>query len=257
MKLARLLVLVFAVYFALGLKSSLAAPDEYDDSQSHPLRIAAYLLHPAGFLLEWTIFRPFHFLVSGAEPLEAFFGHTPHPPVIAEPQPIRDYGVPKRASTKDTRIEESQPAKPTLAQEPPAEKVRIVEVPVEKIVVKEVSKTVEVERLVLPDVDFRFDSAELTDVGKGKVYLAAQKLREKSALALIIEGHTDRMGSDEYNYNLGRRRARTVINELTALGIDPARMSALSQGKNKPLLDQETAWARAVNRRVEFQVKAQ
>jgi outer membrane protein OmpA-like peptidoglycan-associated protein len=34
-------------------------------------------------------------------------------------------------------------------------------------------------------------------------------------------------------------------------------MSALSQGKNKPLLDQETAWARAVNRRVEFQVKAQ
>jgi outer membrane protein OmpA-like peptidoglycan-associated protein len=183
--------------------------------------------------------------VSGAEPLEAFFGHTPHPPVIAEPQPIRDYGVPRRASTKDTRIEESQPAKPTLAQEPPAEKVRIVEVPVEKIVVKEVSKTVEVERLVLPDVDFRFDSAELTDVGKGKVYLAAQKLREKSALALIIEGHTDRMGSDEYNYNLGRRR------------IDPARMSALSQGKNKPLLDQETAWARAVNRRVEFQVKAQ
>jgi outer membrane protein OmpA-like peptidoglycan-associated protein len=257
MKFARLLVLVFAVYFTLGLKSGLAAPDEYDDSQSHPLRIAAYLLHPAGFLLEWMIFRPFHFLVSGAEPLEAFFGHTPHPPVIAEPQPIHNYGVPKKVPMKDTRTGEPQSATAAPAQQPLAEKVRVVEVPVEKTVIKEVPKIVETERLVLPDVDFRFGSAELTDVGKGKVYLAAQKLKEESALAFIIEGHTDRIGSDEYNYNLGRRRAQTVINELTSLGIDPTRMSAVSQGKNKPLLDQETGWARAVNRRVEFQVKAQ
>lgn len=54
-----------------------AVPDEYDDSQSHPLRVAAYLVHPIGYALEWAIFRPFHWLVSrnGADEV---FGHQPH-----------------------------------------------------------------------------------------------------------------------------------------------------------------------------------
>jgi len=54
-----------------------AVPDEYDDTQSHPLRIAAYLVHPIGYGLEWAIFRPFHWLVS-REGTEEVFGHTPH-----------------------------------------------------------------------------------------------------------------------------------------------------------------------------------
>jgi outer membrane protein OmpA-like peptidoglycan-associated protein len=45
------------------------------------------------------------------------------------------------------------------------------------------------------------------------------------------------------------------MKELASLGVDPARMSAASQGESKPLASQETNWARAVNRRVEFQVK--
>ncbi|MGH7898775.1 MAG: hypothetical protein ACREQQ_12530 [Candidatus Binatia bacterium] len=51
--------------------------DEYDDTQSHPLRVAAYLLHPVGYGLEWVVFRPFHWLVS-RESTEKVFGHTPH-----------------------------------------------------------------------------------------------------------------------------------------------------------------------------------
>jgi outer membrane protein OmpA-like peptidoglycan-associated protein len=51
------------------------------------------------------------------------------------------------------------------------------------------------------------------------------------------------------------RRAEAVMKELASLGVDPARMSAASQGESKPLVGQETNWARAVNRRVEFQVK--
>ncbi len=54
-----------------------ADTDSYDDSQSHPLRIAAYLLYPIGYSLEWLVFRPFHRLVS--EPMLApVFGHRPH-----------------------------------------------------------------------------------------------------------------------------------------------------------------------------------
>ena len=42
-----------------------AVPDDYDDMQSHPLRVAAYLIYPVGYTLEWLVFRPFHYVVSG------------------------------------------------------------------------------------------------------------------------------------------------------------------------------------------------
>jgi OOP family OmpA-OmpF porin len=109
--------------------------------------------------------------------------------------------------------------------------------------------------LVIPHVAFRFDSADLTELGKGEVYLAAQRLKEKTNLTIAIEGHTDDVGSSEYNEKLGMRRAETVMKELVSLGVDPARMSAASLGETKPLIGQDTGWARAVNRRVEFQVK--
>jgi peptidoglycan-associated lipoprotein len=256
MKISRIAIVVLALSLVLGSKPAFAAPDEYDDSQSNPLRIVAYLLHPAAFLVEWTVFRPFHFLVSATQPQEALFGHTPHPPILAEPQPAYNYGVAKKITMTETPAKTAETPKPAAAQEPAAEKIKIVEVPVEKIVIKEVPKVVEVERVVFPSVAFRFDSAELTELGKGEVYLAAQRLKEKSDITIAIEGHTDNAGTDEYNQKLGMRRAETVMNELVALGIERARMSTVSLGESKPSINQETGWARAVNRRVEFQVKA-
>jgi hypothetical protein len=68
------LVVVLAMY-----GSASAVPrDEYDDSQSHPLRIAAYLLNPVGVGLEYILFRPFHALVSANDTTEKIFGHGPH-----------------------------------------------------------------------------------------------------------------------------------------------------------------------------------
>jgi hypothetical protein len=68
------LVAVLALY-----GSALATPnDEYDDSESHPLRTAAYLLNPVGVGLEYVIYRPFHWLVSRNETTELIFGHRPH-----------------------------------------------------------------------------------------------------------------------------------------------------------------------------------
>lgn len=250
MKRARTLVIGLLCVFSLSAQLALAAPDEYDDSQSHPLRILAYAFHPVGWLTEWIVFRPFHFLVSATEPLEAFFGHRPHPPVLAEPQPVQDYGVPKRVPLKPAAVQSAVPA-PVVTPE----RVVVVEVPVEKLVVKEVPKIVEVERILFPAVAFRFDSAELTDLGKGQVFLAAQRLKDKADLIIVIEGHTDTRGSDEYNQKLGQRRAQNVMSELSAQGIEPGRMSAASLGETKPLISQENDWARAVNRRVEFQVK--
>jgi outer membrane protein OmpA-like peptidoglycan-associated protein len=249
--LRRFLVIGLICALTFGTQATFAAPDEYDDSQSNPFRVAAYLMHPVGWLAEWIVFRPFHFLVSATEPQEAIFGHRPHPPVLAEPQPWNHYGSAKRTPLKQTTMESPAPAPPP----PPQETVRVVEVPVEKIVVKEVVKVLEVEKIIFPAVAFRFDSADLTELGKGQVYLAAQRLKEKADLTVVIEGHTDARGSDEYNLRLGQRRAQTIMNELSGQGIDPSRMSAASLGETKPLVGQETDWARAVNRRVEFQVK--
>jgi outer membrane protein OmpA-like peptidoglycan-associated protein len=251
MKHPRVIATAFAVWFALGLKPASAAPDEYDDSQSHPLRIVAYLLHPAAWLVEQVVFRPFHFLVSANEPMEEIFGHRPHPPVLAEPQPIRDYGMPRRVPVKPA----PPPAPLVAAPEPVREVVKVVEVPKETVVYRDVEKVVEVEKFVFPGIAFQFDSAELTDWGKGNVYLAAEKLKAKGDISVIIEGHTDEVGSPEYNKNLGLRRAQRVMTELAALGVDRARISTATQGEDKPLINQPTAWARAVNRRVEFEVR--
>jgi hypothetical protein len=51
--------------------------DEYDDSESHPLRLAAYAINPIGYTAEWLILRPIHALVSQPE-LAPIFGHEPH-----------------------------------------------------------------------------------------------------------------------------------------------------------------------------------
>jgi outer membrane protein OmpA-like peptidoglycan-associated protein len=258
MKASRFLIGALLCGLAFGARPALAAWDDYEDSQSHPLRIAAYLMHPIGWLAEWTVMRPFHFIVSATEPQEAFFGHRPHPALLAESRRTANANY----STPMTQAQEQTPVR--LAAVPPKapaplaapETVRIVEVPVEKIVVKEVQKIVEVEKLVFPQVAFAFDSANLSDLGKGQVYLTAQRLKEKTDLTVVIEGHADSIGSDDYNQKLGLQRAQTVMNELVGLGLDVGRISTASQGESKPLIGTDTAWARAVNRRVEFQVKA-
>jgi outer membrane protein OmpA-like peptidoglycan-associated protein len=247
-------MLALALLVGLSAQTSLAAPDEYDDSQSHPLRILAYAWHPVGWLAEWTIFRPFHFLVSATEPQEKIFGHNPHPPVLAEPQTLHDYGVAKKVPAQTARV-----ALPPPPPVPMPEHVKIVEVPVEKTVIQEKiverEKIVEVDRLVFTPVAFQFDSARLTDLGKGQVYLAAQRLKERGNMTIVVEGHADNRGDDNYNQKLGLQRADAVMKELASLGVDASRMSTASLGEGKPLIQQDTAWARAVNRRVEFQVK--
>jgi outer membrane protein OmpA-like peptidoglycan-associated protein len=251
MKTARFLIVPVVLWAAVcfaPLKAT-AAWDDYDDSQANPLRVLAYTIYPVGVLFEWVLFRPFHALVSGTKPQEEIFGHRPHPAIFADPEPGYDFGVSKRPATPSPRVPRA-----AIPQEPVSEKVTIQQVPVEKILYKEVPKFVEVEKIIFPDIAFRFDSSELTDLGKGKIYLIAQKIKEKSDVLVSIEGHTDYVGSEEYNQRLGLRRAQRVMKELADLGIDPSRVSVSSMGESKPLVDQQTEWARAVNRRVEFTI---
>jgi outer membrane protein OmpA-like peptidoglycan-associated protein len=251
MKRPMVTVLAFIVCLSLTAKSGFAAPDEYDESQAHPLRIAAYLIHPFAIATEWLFLRPFHYLVSENEGNEYVFGHRPHPPLLADPQPLYDFGMAKRIPLKQAQSQ----SKPVAAV-PAGELVRVVEVPVETVVTQEVPKVVEVERVIFPGVAFHFDSAELTDLGKGQVYMAAQRYKDNNDVTIVVEGHTDNVGTDEYNQKLGMRRADAIMKELTRLGVDAGKMSTASLGESKPLVSEDSPWAHAVNRRVEFQVRA-
>jgi outer membrane protein OmpA-like peptidoglycan-associated protein len=68
---------------------------------------------------------------------------------------------------------------------------------------------------------------------------------------ISVEGHTDSIGSDQYNQVLSEKRAKSVADYLVKKGIDPARLKTVGFGKQKPVATNSTAQGREANRRVE------
>lgn len=71
----RTILVVAVVSQLIAANAAFAVQDAYQDTESHPLRVAAYVLHPVGVAAEWLVFRPFHFVVAQFSPL---FGHEIH-----------------------------------------------------------------------------------------------------------------------------------------------------------------------------------
>jgi peptidoglycan-associated lipoprotein len=99
------------------------------------------------------------------------------------------------------------------------------------------------------DAFFPYDSAVITSEGQDNLGATAQWLRNHRAYHVMIEGHCDERGTEQYNLALGEKRAYDAKEYLSTLGIDAQRLSTISYGKEKPF-DQghdETAWSK--NRR--------
>ena len=78
--------MVIVLLASLLLVASPAVSDEYEpQSAGHPLRIAAYVLHPVGVALDYLVFRPAHWIGSKG-PLKTIFGHEDATPRISEPR---------------------------------------------------------------------------------------------------------------------------------------------------------------------------
>ncbi|MFW6039782.1 MAG: OmpA family protein [Gemmatimonadota bacterium] len=75
-------------------------------------------------------------------------------------------------------------------------------------------------------------------------------LSQHDDLAIVIEGHTDATGDDAHNQDLSERRAQSVVDWLSAQGIDAGRLSAVGKGESEPVADNATAEGRQENRRV-------
>lgn len=105
-------------------------------------------------------------------------------------------------------------------------------------------------------VRFSFDQAELPDAAKAKLddLIAKVKAYDK-AVYVEIEGHTDNIGSPEYNLTLGERRADAVKRYLNQAGRLPLHaINVISYGESQPVADNGTQDGRAQNRRVVIKV---
>jgi peptidoglycan-associated lipoprotein len=101
-------------------------------------------------------------------------------------------------------------------------------------------------------VHFAYDSAAVRKSEQSNLEAVASALSADASTKLLIEGHCDERGTEEYNRSLGERRALALRESLAKMGVDPSRVRTISYGKDRPIDPghDEAAWAK--NRRGEF-----
>ncbi len=206
-------------------------PPRWRETESHPLRVGAYILHPIGWALREGIFRPLDYLIASTPVSRSVFGFR-EPYDFRNPMCFNNNGIPdcNKVAPMNAiggRVESTETTPDVVTE----------------------------EKVVFPDIAFDFDKSSLNPLGSARVRQVAGMLGAMPTVKVVVEGHTDFMGSDEYNMKLGMRRADTVIKELSELGVDRTRMSPISYGESRPLFTEQTDWARAANRRAQFTVQ--
>ena len=110
--------------------------------------------------------------------------------------------------------------------------------------------------LDLKDIHFAFDRAEIGPEAMAALDANASWLRANPSHLLLIEGHADERGTNEYNLALGDRRARASMNYLVSHGVRANRISIISYGEELPQCREHTEECWSKNRRAHFAVKA-
>ena len=107
----------------------------------------------------------------------------------------------------------------------------------------------------LPDILFDFDQATLRPQAKEVISKLCGIMLVTGGHTLRVEGHTDSVGSDEYNRSLSERRASVVLDYLTNCGISSDLITSRGYGESQPIASNETAEGRQTNRRVEIVIQ--
>ncbi len=103
---------------------------------------------------------------------------------------------------------------------------------------------------------FDVDKANLKDGYKSELAELSTILNKYADTNILLAGHTDSTGSDEYNLELSERRAQSVSGYLVTQNVDSARITTEGYGKSQPIASNDTAEGRAQNRRVEVAIWA-
>jgi peptidoglycan-associated lipoprotein len=106
--------------------------------------------------------------------------------------------------------------------------------------------------LAAQTVRFDYDSSAVKAGEKSKVEAVASALKSDAVAKLLVEGHCDERGTEEYNRVLGEKRALALREALVKLGVDANRIRTISYGKDRPADPGHTEAAWSKNRRGEF-----
>jgi OmpA-OmpF porin, OOP family len=104
------------------------------------------------------------------------------------------------------------------------------------------------------DAFFDFDKYVLKPEGRAKLDDLVSKIQGINLEVIIAVGHTDSVGTDQYNQRLSVRRAESVKAYLVSKGIERNRVYTEGKGEKQPVADNRTSEGRAKNRRVEIEV---
>ncbi|MFA5496007.1 MAG: OmpA family protein [Porticoccaceae bacterium] len=101
------------------------------------------------------------------------------------------------------------------------------------------------------NVEFEFDKAVVRNIYGDELAAIANAMKTHGDIDLVLEGHTDSVGTDAYNQGLSERRVAAVKAKIAQdYGIDPSRISTVGYGESRPIADNSTDEGRARNRRV-------
>jgi outer membrane protein OmpA-like peptidoglycan-associated protein len=103
---------------------------------------------------------------------------------------------------------------------------------------------------------FEVNSYELSENSKTDLARLASSLKEYPNTELIIAGHTDSTGPDDYNQKLSEQRASSAANMLAREGVDATRLSIVGHGEGEPVSSNDSSLGRQQNRRVEIAIFA-
>lgn len=160
------------------------------------------------------------------------------------------------------KVEEAPPPPPPQVKEQPmvekVEKPPVVKEP--ELSEEEIFMAKSLEEInkeaPLEMIHFDYDKYFIRSDAKPVLEENAIWLKKFSSARLLIEGHCDERGTEEYNLALGEKRAKSTLDYLISLGVSPDRMEIISYGKSQPLDPghNEVAWQK--NRRSQFTIIA-
>jgi outer membrane protein OmpA-like peptidoglycan-associated protein len=109
-------------------------------------------------------------------------------------------------------------------------------------------------KITLNNIFFDFDKSDLKEASFPELNRLADLMKEKSTMQVEIAGHTDEVGTEEYNLSLSERRARAVATYMEGRGISKERIAVAFFGESQPIDKAHNKAAYVKNRRVEFKI---
>lgn len=110
------------------------------------------------------------------------------------------------------------------------------------------------KRICMFDINFDFDSYKIRKESERPINELVQMMLDYPHMTVEVYGHTDSIGTDEYNQRLSENRAKAVLDYISNHGVSPSRVRSYGYGEKYPIDDNSTEVGRFRNRRVEFDV---